>query len=73
MPKLYSGIEIKKRLVRLGFEEVSQRGSHLKMTGTIRGKRRVVIIPMHKEVALGTLKSVLRQAGITKEILDGVK
>lgn len=73
MPKLYSGKEIEKRLIRLGFEEVSQKGSHLKMTGTMRGERRIAIIPMHKEVALGTLKSILRQAGITKEILDGAK
>ncbi|OGD69872.1 hypothetical protein A3D09_02375 [Candidatus Collierbacteria bacterium RIFCSPHIGHO2_02_FULL_49_10] len=73
MPKLYSGKEIEKRLIRLGFEEVSQKGSHLKMTRTIKGRRRVVIIPMHKEVALGTLKSVLRQAGISKEVLDGAK
>jgi predicted RNA binding protein YcfA (HicA-like mRNA interferase family) len=47
-------------LKRLGFIEVSQKGSHLKLTHV----GRVVIVPMHDEVARGTLKSVLEQAGL---------
>jgi hypothetical protein len=31
------------------------------------GKILIVIIPDHSEVAKGTLKSILRQAGITRE------
>ncbi len=73
MPKQYSGNEIVKRLTRLGYEVVSQRGSHLKMRARVGGRLRTVIIPMHKQIAHGTLKSILIQAGITKEMLIGAK
>ena len=73
MPKLYSGKEIVKRLKRLGFETVSQEGSHLKLRGIIEKQLRTVIVPMHNEVAQGTTKSILLQAGITKGELDSAK
>lgn len=73
MPKHYSGREVVKRLSRLGFVVVSQKGSHLKMRGLQNGKLRTAIIPMHKQIASGTLVSVLFQAGISKEDLDGAK
>jgi hypothetical protein len=44
----------------LGFAQVSQRGSHVKL----RRESRTVIVPMHSEIAPGTLRSTLRQAGI---------
>ena len=47
-------------LGKLGFTFKSQRGSHVKY---IRSGRSV-IIPMHKELAKGTLKSIFEQAGI---------
>lgn len=73
MPKQYSGKEVKSRLTYLGFVEVSQRGSHLKMRAKISGRIRTVIIPMHKQIAHGTLKSILTQAGITKEAFEKSK
>ena len=73
MPKLYSGIEIVKRLKRLGFEDISQVGSHKKLRGMVDGILRTVIVPMHKEVAQGTTKSILLQAGISKSDLDSAK
>ncbi len=73
MPKLYSGAEIVKRLKRLGFEPVSQKGSHLKLRKGRARSIRTAIVPMHKQVALGTLKSVLLQAKITKLELDQAK
>jgi len=58
--------EIIKALNKLGFQIASQKGSHLKLKryGT---KNRTVIVPMHDEVARGTLKSILEQAGIELE------
>ena len=47
-------------LEKNGFKFISQKGSHLKYTD---GKN-VVIIPNHTEIAKGTLKSILMQAGI---------
>lgn len=55
--------EIIKALQKMGFEEVSQRGSHRKLKNNATPAR-TVIIPMHREVARGTLRSILEQAGI---------
>jgi len=55
--------EVIKRLEKIGFESVSQKGSHRKF----KKDNRIVIVPMHQEIAKGTLKSILSQAGITLE------
>lgn len=52
---------------RAGFEEVSRRGSHVKLKNT---DGQTVIVPDHKEVARGTLRSILRQAGLTQDEFD---
>jgi len=61
-----SGKETARALERVGFEQVAQRGSHLKLR---RGDGRTVIVPLHRELAPGTLRSVLRQADLTVEQL----
>ena len=49
---------------RLGFEVVSQRGSHVKLVRTVEsGERQILTIPNHKEMDSGTLQSIVRQAG----------
>lgn len=65
MPKLYSGQKVVKILERAGFWQVSQRGSHIKLKGIRHGKLRTVIVPNHKEIALGTFRSILSQAEMT--------
>lgn len=70
MPRLHSGGKVIKALQRIGFEIFSQRGSHVKVRRTYQGKVYTAIVPLHKEVALGTLQSILRQAGITREELE---
>jgi predicted RNA binding protein YcfA (HicA-like mRNA interferase family) len=63
-----SGDDVKRALQHAGFREVSQKGSHLKMR---HDDGRVVIIPMHREIATGTLRSILRQARLSvEEFLD---
>ncbi|WP_217997856.1 type II toxin-antitoxin system HicA family toxin [Alicyclobacillus acidiphilus] len=59
-----SGAQLMAALQRAGFIHVSQRGSHVKMRRT-DGK--IVIIPNHKELAQGTMRSILRQAGLSDE------
>ena len=71
MPKRYSAREVVARLKRFGFVIVSQKGSHIKMRGIRDGKLQTAIIPNHKEIASGTLSSILKQATITKRELDG--
>ena len=53
-------------LEKLGFQRASKRGSHLKLRN-IGSIQRCVIVPIHDEIPHGTLRSILRQAGIEKE------
>ena len=66
MPSKYPVLkpeEVIKRLEKIGFSYVSQKGSHRKMSdGTHK-----CIIPMHDELAKGTLKSILTQANVSLE------
>ncbi|HZE87443.1 MAG TPA: type II toxin-antitoxin system HicA family toxin [Methylomirabilota bacterium] len=69
MSKLYSGEKIIKGLIKAGFYIVSTKGSHVKLRGIRFGKLQTVIVPQHKEVALGTMKSLLKQAAMEFEEL----
>ena len=63
MPKKYPLLkpeEVISALSKRGFVYKSQKGSHAKYTDG----HRITIIPIHEEVARGTLKSILLQAGI---------
>ncbi|MDO8281441.1 MAG: type II toxin-antitoxin system HicA family toxin [Thermodesulfovibrionia bacterium] len=63
MPKLpvISGIEAIKALERLGFTIVRQRGSHIVLRRNSSG----CVVPNHRELKLGTLSGVLKQAGVS--------
>lgn len=65
MPKLprISGPEIVRALQRLGFEVARQRGSHIIMRRGPAG----CVVPNHREVKVGTLAGILRQAGVAPE------
>lgn len=57
---------------RAGFRVVAQRGSHIRLKGQREGVARVVIVPNHPEIAPGTMQSILRQAGLTREEFLGM-
>jgi predicted RNA binding protein YcfA (HicA-like mRNA interferase family) len=59
-----SGDEVVAALARAGFARISQKGSHVKLRNA---DGRTVIVPMHRELAVGTLRSIVRQAGLTVE------
>jgi len=61
-----SAREIVSALHKVGFEEISQRGSHKKLRNS-SDPPRTVIVPMHNEIARGTLRSILEQADIDLE------
>ncbi len=69
LPRL-SGAEAVRALERAGFAVVSQRGSHRKLR---HPDGRVVIVPMHRELASGTLASILRQAGLSPSELEELR
>ncbi len=59
-----SGQEAIRALERIGFVQVRQRGSHVvlkKQTLEVVG----CVVPLHHEIAIGTLSGILKQAKVT--------
>jgi predicted RNA binding protein YcfA (HicA-like mRNA interferase family) len=65
MPKLpvVSGAEVVRALERLGFVVTRQRGSHIVMRRGSMG----CVVPNHRELKVGTLVGLLKQAGVSTE------
>ena len=61
-----SGREVVKVLEKIGYAFDRQRGSHMILRQTDPPHRRITV-PDHKEVAKGTLRAIIRQAGLTVE------
>ena len=57
--------EVVRKLKAAGFDEVGQHGSHVKFAKQTVSGRRTAVVPVHREVATGTLRSILRQTGLT--------
>lgn len=68
-PKLprVSAEEAIRSLERLGFVQIIQRGSHVILKKGISTGDIGCVVPLHRELAIGTLRSILRQAGVTPE------
>lgn len=68
MPKLpvVSGKDVVKAMAKLNYETDHQTGSHIILRQNYSPFRRLTV-PNHKEIAKGTLKSILREAGISVE------
>lgn len=65
MPKLpvVSGADVVRTLEHLGFVVTRQRGSHIMMRRGSSG----CVVPNHRELKVGTLAGLLKQAGISPE------
>jgi len=57
--------QVERRLRAAGFQPVTVHGSHVTFVRETASEARVVIVPRHCEIALGTLRSIVRQAGMT--------
>ncbi len=71
MPKLpvLSGLNIVKILSKIGFQHVRTSGSHAILNKQTDNGKLTIPVPLHKELAKGTLKSIMRQAELTLEDL----
>jgi len=69
MPKLrrVSGREAIRALEKLGFQQVRQRGSHVILKKDTPGGAIGCAVPLHRELAVGTLRGILRQARVTPD------
>lgn len=72
MPRPLPYLEVRRRLLALGFVEITQSGSHVKFGRLAQGGHLTVIVPRHREVAVGTLRSILRQAQVTWEEFEAL-
>jgi len=73
MPKLpiLSGKEANRAFQKIGYELDHQSGSHL----ILRHKEkphRILTVPNHKELAKGTLRALIRHAGLTLDEFSGL-
>ena len=70
MPKLpvLSGAALIKLLKKAGFEEVRQRGSHV----TLRKGEYKTVVPLHAELAPGTVLGIMKQCALARDDLKGL-
>ncbi|MBZ5546504.1 MAG: type II toxin-antitoxin system HicA family toxin [Acidobacteriia bacterium] len=69
MPRLprVSGAEPIRALERPGFNRVRQRGSHVVLKGIGPDRATGCVVRLHSELAIGTLRGILKQAGVRAE------
>jgi predicted RNA binding protein YcfA (HicA-like mRNA interferase family) len=62
-----SGEETIRALERLGFVQARQRGSHVVLKRQTPEGEVGCVVPLHKELAIGTLRGILKQAKVSPE------
>jgi predicted RNA binding protein YcfA (HicA-like mRNA interferase family) len=67
LPRI-SGRELAKALAKIGYQKDHQTGSHIILRRQQSPHRRLTI-PDHREIAKGTLRHLIREAGLTLEEL----
>jgi predicted RNA binding protein YcfA (HicA-like mRNA interferase family) len=73
MPKLpsVSGERVVRALKRAGFVELRQKGSHVSLERRASDRIFKTVVPMHAQLAKGTLSDILKQSGVSlEEFLD---
>ena len=65
-----SGREVIAILATHGFVEVRRRGSYVVMQRRTGSMTITVPIPDHKQLAIGTLRSIVRQCGLPKALFE---
>jgi len=60
-----SGREAVKALNRAGFRVVRQRGSHVRLEKRTEERLIKLTVPLHKSLKKGTLRRIIKDAGLT--------
>lgn len=68
-PPSVSGQDVIDALSRLGFRVARQRGSHVVLRKDTESGAVGCSVPAHRELAPGTLRGILKQAGVSLEDL----
>ena len=71
MPELrcLSGADLIRRLEQLRFVQIRQRGSHVVLKKQTPEGDVGCVVPLHKELAIGTVKGILKQAKVDLDVL----
>jgi predicted RNA binding protein YcfA (HicA-like mRNA interferase family) len=64
-----SGEELIRALGKFGYESARQKGSHVRLRHPSDPHKQPLTVPLHDEIAFGTLRRILRDAGISVEQL----
>lgn len=64
--RVLSGQDVCAILERHGFARVRQRGSHIVMQRVTAEGTTTVPVPDHKELRIGTLRSIIRQSALPR-------
>jgi len=68
VPKTFSGKAVIRILEKeFGFIVISQRGSHVKLRRKAAGRIITTIVPLHRELARGTMLGILELAEVAEE------
>ena len=62
--------QVRRKLEKAGFTITSQRGSHIKFVRYNSDGTQTAIVPYHREISVGLLRSILRQVGLTPNEFD---
>ncbi len=66
-----SGREAVRRFEHFGYRVVRQRGSHVRLRHSITPERRPLTVPLHRELKVGLLRQLIRDAALAvDEFLD---
>ena len=76
MPRLprVSGQQAIKTLEHIGFVQIRQRGSHVVLRRRTPEGDVGCVVPLHRELAVGTLLGILKQAKVSpEEFIDNLR
>lgn len=68
--KVLSGAAVCRILADHGFANARQRGSHIVMQRKLPGTTVTVPVPNHRELDRGTLRSIIRQSQLDRELFE---
>ena len=68
--RVFSGRDLCRLLSQHGFQQVRQRGSHAVMQKRLEATTITVPVPLHDEIRIGTLQSIIRQSGLPRALFE---
>ena len=71
-PRSLPATDLIKALCKLGFVQKRQKGSHVILIKESGGEKIGCVVPLHRELKVGTIKGILKQAKVSEEEVFGL-